>query len=186
MNENLEKTGTVVAVSTSRSHTFKKQVVENITLREGHGVIGDAHMGETVKHRSRVAVDPTQLNLRQVHLIHEELLVELRLQGFEVGPGALGENILTQNIDLLSLPKDTILRIGGSAVVQITGLRNPCKQLDNYQLGLTKAVLARDEKGNLIRKAGIMGVVLSDGEVSPLDTIQIEFPLAPHQKLEPV
>lgn len=186
MKKNLEKAGTVVAVSMSRSHTFKKQGVESITLRAGHGVVGDAHMGETVKHRSRVAVDPTQPNLRQVHLIHEELYDELCAQGFEVGPGVMGENILTKNIDLLSLPKNTILRIGDSTVIQITGLRNPCRQLDDYQSGLTKAVLARDKDGNLLRKAGVMAVVLQDGLIFSLDIIQVELPAVPYKKLKPV
>jgi MOSC domain-containing protein YiiM len=177
---------TVTAVSRSRSHSFSKTTEMSIRLLTGLGVEGDAHSGETVKHRSRVRVDPTKPNLRQVHLIHAELHDELRLRGFDVHPGDVGENITTRGIDLLGLPTGAVLRIGDDAVVQITGLRNPCTQLDGFQQGLTAAVLDRDAAGNLIRKAGIMGVVLAGGDVRPGDPIQIELPAEPHRRLEPV
>lgn len=183
---NVRSTARVVAVSASGTHTFSKPGRAEIRLLEGMGVEGDAHMGDTVKHRSRVRADPTQPNLRQVHLIHRELLGELREQGFDVGPGALGENILTSGIDLLALSADTVLRIGESAEVVVTGLRNPCKQIEDYQAGLLSAVLDRDPSGGLIRKAGIMGVVRSGGLVRPDDEIAIEPPEGSHVRLEPV
>ena len=152
----------------------------------GLGVEGDAHCGETVKHRSRVKADPTQPNLRQVHLIHSELLTELQAKGFYVEAGSLGENILTQGVDLLSLPKDTLLHLGDDVVLQVTGLRNPCAQLDHYQKGLTQAVLDKDEEGNLVRKAGIMAIVVKGGELLIADAIKVELPEKPYQKLERV
>lgn len=96
---------TVISVSKSDEHTFSKQVLHSITLIAGDGVEGDAHCGKTVQHRSRVKADPTQPNLRQVHLIHSELFEELKEQGFDVAAADLGENITTRGIDLLSLPK---------------------------------------------------------------------------------
>jgi MOSC domain-containing protein YiiM len=149
-------------------------------------VEGDAHLGETVKHRSRVARDPSQPNLRQVHLIHAELHDELRAAGFAVSAGQMGENVTTRGIDLLGLPTGTRLRLGKTAVVEVTGLRNPCIQLDRFQSGLMAAVLGRDEHGALIRKAGVMAIVLVDGEVRPGDPIIVELPPAPHRSLEPV
>ena len=153
---------------------------------KGLGVEGDAHMGEKVKHRSRVAKDPNQPNLRQVHLIHAELFEELAKKGFQVSNGQMGENITTYGIDLLSLPKDSILYIGSSAKVQVTGLRNPCKQIDSIQNGLMQAVLDKDESGNLIRKSGIMGIVLEGGAVKPNDEITVVLPSEPHIKLDRV
>lgn len=178
--------GTVVAVSRSAAHTFSKPVQEHIQLLAGLGVEGDAHQGETVKHRSRVVRDPVQPNLRQVHLIHAELHEELRAAGFEVSAGQMGENITTRGIDLLGLPTGARLHIGGAAVVEVTGLRNPCKQLDDFQQGLMAAVLDRDEEGQLIRKAGVMGIVISGGEVKLGDSIVLELPPEPHQPLKPV
>jgi MOSC domain-containing protein YiiM len=178
--------GTVTAVSRSKSHRFSKSTEMSIRLLAGLGVEGDAHMGETVKHRSRVRVDPTKPNLRQVHLIHAELHSELKAAGFTVHPGDIGENITTSGIDLLGLPTGAVLRIGATAVVRITGLRNPCTQLDGFQQGLTAAVLDRDSAGNLVRKAGVMSVVLEGGEVIPGDPILVELPPEPHLPLAPV
>jgi MOSC domain-containing protein YiiM len=175
----------VTAVSRSETHTMQKFNQPSIVLLAGLGVKNDAHQGVTVKHRSRVAQGPTQPNLRQVHLIHEELHHELRDKGFEVVPGQMGENITTRNIDLLGLPRGTKLLIG-EAVLEVTGLRNPCTQLDGIQQGLMAAVLDRDEDGNLIRKAGIMTIVLQGGEVRPGDEIRIELPSEPFQRLERV
>lgn len=155
-------------------------------LPYGPGVEGDAHAGETVRHRSRVARDPNQPNLRQVHLIHSELHDALAAAGFSVSAGDMGENITTRGIDLLALPTGARLRIGESAVIEVTGLRNPCAQLDRFQPGLMAAVLERDEEGNLIRKAGIMGIVLTAGEVRGGDSIRVELPPGPHQPLQPV
>jgi MOSC domain-containing protein YiiM len=178
--------GTVVAVSRSKSHSFSKSPEMSIHLLKGLGVEGDAHMGETVKHRSRVRVDPTQPNLRQVHLVHVELHDELKAGGFKVHPGDIGENITTSGIELLGLPTGTVLRIGKSAVIRITGLRNPCTQLDGFQQGLTAAVLDRDAEGRVMRKAGVMSVVLEGGEVMPGDPIAVELPPQPHLPLAPV
>lgn len=173
----------VVSVSRSPRHAFSKVPQLQVRLHAGRGVEGDAHSGETVKHRSRVRKDPTQPNLRQVHLIHAELLDELIGKGFVIHPGALGENITTRGIALLDLPTGTILQIGQSAVVQVTGLRNPCNQLDRLQPGLTAAVLDRDPSGALIRKSGIMAIVLESGDVSPGDTIRVILPAKPHRPL---
>lgn len=178
--------GLVTAVSRSAEHTFSKANQPCIRLLAGLGVEGDAHLGEKVMHRSRVARDPSQPNLRQVHLIHTELHDELRAAGFTVTAGQMGENVTTCGVDLLNLPKGTRLRLGHAAMVEVTGLRNPCSQLDGLQLGLMKAVLDRDHHGNLIRKAGIMGVVLIGGAVRPGDCIHVELPSPPHQALQPV
>jgi len=178
--------GTVAAVCRSAGHTFGKPTASGIRLLAGLGVEGDAHAGATVKHRSRVARDPTQPNLRQVHLIHAELHDELRAAGFDVAPGQMGENVTTRGIDLLGLPTGARLRLGDEAVVEITGLRNPCAQLDGPQPGLMKAVLDRDADGNLVRKAGVMAVVLTGGEVRPGDPVAVELPPAPHRPLAPV
>lgn len=176
----------VVAVSAHARHRFSKTPAEQITLVAGHGVEGDAHAGATVKHRSRRRWNPSLPNLRQVHLMHAELFDELAEQGFEVEPGQLGENITTRGLDLLNLPTGTLLRIGPEAVVEVTGLRNPCVQIDRFQQGLLKAVLIKDEAGGLVRKAGIMGVVVHGGPISPADSIAVELPAPPHAALEPV
>ncbi|MCT9084620.1 MOSC domain-containing protein [Streptomyces fulvoviolaceus] len=178
--------GTVTAVSSNGEYSFTKPNRDSITLLAGLGVEGDIHAGVTVKHRSRVAQDPTQPNLRQVHLIHEELFTEVGLQGFEVTPGQLGENITTRGIDLLALPVGTLLRIGPDAVLEVTGLRNPCLQIDAFQTGLLKQVVRRDESGNLVRKAGIMSIVKEGGEIRPGDTIKTELPSGPHRPLDRV
>ncbi|MCC6175031.1 MAG: MOSC domain-containing protein [Chloroflexi bacterium] len=176
--------GTVTAVSRSATHTMIKPCQSSIHLVTGLGVEGDAHLGVTVKHRSRVARDPSQPNLRQVHLIHTELLDELQASGFDVTEGQMGENVTTRGIDLLGLPTGTRLHLGETAVVEVTGLRNPCAQLDGVRPGLMAATLDHDEQGNLVRKAGIMGIVLADGDVKPGDAIRAELPPEPHHRLE--
>jgi len=158
----------------------------SIRLLEGLGVEGDAHCGATVKHRSRVARDPNEPNLRQVHLIHGELHDELRTKGFDVSAGEMGENVTTRGVDLLGLPAGTTLHLGAEAVVELTGLRNPCNQLDGVRPGLMAAVLDRDAEGRLVRKAGVMAVVLAGGEVRPNDPIRVVLPLEPRRPLEPV
>jgi MOSC domain-containing protein YiiM len=173
----------VTAVSCSPTHSFSKPNQDCIRLLAGLGVEGDAHLGTKVKHRSRVKKDPSQPNLRQVHLIHAELHDELKASGFDVSAGDLGENVTTRGIDLLSLPAGARLRIGEAAVVEVTGLRNPCVQIDRFRKGLMKAVLGKDDYGNLVRKSGIMGVVLEGGEVKPGDAIRVELPPVPHQPL---
>lgn len=177
--------GAVAAVSQGSTHRFSKTPRMWISLLAGLGVEGDAHLGTTVKHRSRVVRDPTQPNLRQVHLLHRELLCELESRGYVIGPGQIGENILTCGVDLLGLPTDTVLRIG-EAAIRVTGLRNPCVQLDRFRPGLMAATLDRDADGNLVRKAGIMGVVLTGGEIGPGDAIRISLPAPPHHRLQPV
>lgn len=166
----------VVAVSRSAGHTFSKTPQPSVRLVAGLGVEGDAHQGASVKHRSRVARDPSQPNLRQVHLIHAELHDELAGGGFRVGPGDLGENVTTRGVDLLALPAGTRLRLGAEAVVEVTGLRNPCAQLDRFQQGLTAAVLDRGPDGELVRKAGVMAIVVAGGEVRPGDAIGVVLP----------
>ena len=178
--------GIVTAVSLSPRHSFSKPNQLGIRLVAGLGVDGDAHAGATVKHRSRVARDASQPNLRQVHLVHEELFEELRRAGFAVSPGDIGENVTTRGIDLLGLPTGARLRLGDEAVVEVTGLRNPCVQLDRFQPGLMAATLDRDERGNLIRKAGIMTIVLAGGEVRPGDPVAVDLPPKPHRPLAPV
>lgn len=178
--------GAVAAVSRSPAHMLAKAIQPSIRLLAALGVEGDAHLGETVKHRSRVARDPTRPNLRQVHLLHAELHDELEAAGFAVGPGELGENVTTRGLDLLGLPAGTRLRLGADALVEVTGLRNPCVQLDRIQPGLMAATLARDEEGALVRKAGIMAVVLAGGDVRPGDPILVELPPGPHRALVPV
>ncbi|MBB4912412.1 MOSC domain-containing protein [Actinophytocola algeriensis] len=178
--------GHVTAVSSSPAHTFSKPNRDDIRLLTGLGVEGDAHLGVTVKHRSRVARDPSQPNLRQVHLIHAELHDELLAAGFTVTAGDMGENVTTRGVDLLALPTGTRLRLGDSAVVEVTGLRNPCVQLDAFQPGLMKAVLDRDEHGALVRKAGVMAIVLADGAVRADDPVEVELPTGPHRPLAPV
>lgn len=179
-------TSIVVSVSARDGHGVGKELAPAIRLLAGQGVSGDAHCGATVKHRSRVAADPSQPNLRQVHLIHEELFAELAAGGFEVGPGAMGENITTRGIDLLGLPRGARLRIGREAIVEITGLRNPCHQLDGVRPGLMQATLERTADGGLIRKAGIMGIVLTGGTVRSGDVIAVELPAPPHLALDRV
>jgi MOSC domain-containing protein YiiM len=180
------RTGTVEAVSVDAAHGIGKANQPSIRLLAGLGVEGDAHVGSTIQHLSRVRRDPTQPNLRQVHLIHAELHDQLRDAGFTLAAGQMGENITTRGLDLLALPTGSRLLVGSEAVVEVTGLRNPCKQLDEIHPGLKKAVLGRDENGELLRLAGIMGVVRQGGRVAPGDGIQVELPPAPHQPLHPV
>jgi len=175
--------GVVAAVSRSARHTLVKPNEDSIRLVAGLGVEGDAHQGATVKHRSRVKINPAAPNLRQIHLIHAELHDELREAGFAVAPGQMGENVTTRGVDLLGLATGTRLHLGASAVVEVTGLRNPCAQLDKIQQGLMAATLARAAHGNLVRKAGIMGVVLAAGELRPGDPIRVEPPPPPHRPL---
>jgi MOSC domain-containing protein YiiM len=178
--------GRVVAVSLCAGHHFSKAPSLSIRLLEGLGVEGDAHMGATVRHRYKVRQDPSLPNLCQVHLIHAELFDELRGKGFLVQPGELGENITTSGIDLLTLPTGTRLHLGDDAIVAITGLRNPCIQIDKFQQGLLAATLERDADRRLVRKAGIMGIVVAGGDVRPGDAIRVERPDPPHRLLEPV
>lgn len=178
--------GTVIAVACSPGHDFSKQPAAGIRIIAGQGVEGDAHRGERIKHRSRVAADPSQPNLRQVHLIHAELLDELAAQGFDLAPAQLGENITTRGIDLLDLPRGTLLRLGAEVVLEVTGLRNPCAQIDAFRPGLLRAVLDRGSNGEIIRKAGIMAIVIAGGVVRPGDAITAKLPPPPHLPLERV
>jgi MOSC domain-containing protein YiiM len=178
--------GSIVAVSLRSQHRFSKTPGLSVRLLAGLGVEGDAHMGERVKHVYDARKDASQPNLRQVHLIHAELFDELRGKGFVVYPGELGENITTLGIGLLYLPAATRLHLGASAVVEITGLRDPCIQIEKFQKGLMAAMLDSAANGRLIRKTGVMGIVISGGEVRPGDAIDIELPALPHQPLQPV
>lgn len=176
----------VTAVSRSAKHRFSKPNELWIRLIAGIGVEGDAHAGETVRHRHDRRWRPHAPNLRQVHLIHAELHDELRAAGFDVSAGEMGENVTTRGLDLLFLPAGTRLHLGESAVVEVTGLRTPCVQLDRFQQGLMAATLDRDARGRTVRKAGIMAVVLTGGDVRPGDPIRVELPPEPHHPLEPV
>ena len=176
----------VIAVSSKATHGPDKPNRECLRLIAGQGVEGDAHCGSRVKHRSRVARDPTRPNFRQVHLIHAELHDELAGLGFTVTPGLMGENITTRGLDLLGLCAGARLRIGAEAVVEITGLRNPCYQLDALQPGLMAACLGRDAAGHPVRKAGVMGIVLVGGEVRAGDALTVELPAGPQEALRPV
>lgn len=176
----------VVAVSLSGSHTFTKSNQRAIRLIAGLGVEGDAHLGETARHRSHARKAPAQPNLRQVHLVHEELQTELRTAGFAVAPGTIGENVTTRGLDLLSLPTGARLHLGDAAIIEVTGLRKPCRQLDDYQKGLTAAVLGRDADGTILYRCGVMAVVIASGEVLPGDAIRVTLPPLPHRRLEPV
>ncbi|WP_033252642.1 MOSC domain-containing protein [Kitasatospora phosalacinea] len=176
----------MVAVSSNGAYSFTKPNRPGIRLLAGLGVEGDVHAGVTVKHRSRVRQDPAQPNLRQVHLMHAELFDELAAAGFAVEPGQLGENVTTRGVDLLALPVGTLLHLGAEAVVEVTGLRNPCAQIDAFQPGLLKQVVGRDEAGAVVRKAGIMGVVRSGGGIRPGDAVTVTLPPEPHRPLERV
>jgi MOSC domain-containing protein YiiM len=178
--------GTIVAVHLNPLHGFTKTPASEVRLLEGLGVEGDAHCGPFVKHRSRVSADPKQVNLRQVHLVHAELFMELAAQGFHVFPGAIGENITTASVRLLDLPRGTLLHLGDEAVVELTGLRNPCRQLDDFAPGFMAAMVSRGADGALRRKAGVMAIVRRSGLVRPDDPIRIERPSGPHASLEKV
>jgi MOSC domain-containing protein YiiM len=176
----------VASVSRSQDHTFTKPTGTTISLVAGLGVQGDAHMGETVKHRSHIRKFGHIPNLRQVLLIHEELFAELRARGFDVGPGSIGENVTTRGLDILGLPTGTRLQLGAEAVIEITGLRNPCRQVEAFQPGLLQAVLDRDADGNLIRKSGVMAIVLTGGDVKVGDAITVTLPAGERRPLQAV
>ncbi|KQR44797.1 molybdenum cofactor biosysynthesis protein [Frigoribacterium sp. Leaf164] len=176
----------VVSVSRDSAHRFSKPVVDEITLVAGLGVEGDAHSGTTVQHRSRVRRDPSQPNLRQVHLMHEEVLEEARSAGLDVSPGEMGENVTTRGVDLLGLPTGTRLRLGAEAVVEVTGLRNPCTQIEGFEPGLLKQMVGRGRDGQVERRAGVMSVVLVGGTVRAGDEVVVELPAGEPLPLQPV
>jgi MOSC domain-containing protein YiiM len=176
----------VVSVSQDAAHRFSKPTVEEIVLVEGWGIEGDAHAGITVQHRSRVARDPSQPNLRQVHLIHAELFETLAAAGFNVDPGQLGENITTRGIDLLGLPTGTLLHLGDHAIVRVTGLRNPCQQINDFEPGLLREVLGRADDGSIERRGGVMAVVIEGGSIRAGDSISVEQPRVAYAPLQPV
>ena len=179
-------TGRVASLSLSGRHEFSKQLAESLELIAGEGIAGDAHCGSTVKHRSRVAVDPLQPNLRQVHLIAAELLDELNAEGFALNPGDLGENLLTRGIDLIDLPRGTRLRIGSEAEIELTGLRNPCGQIEAFRPGLLARVALRAHDGSIVRKAGVMAIVLHGGRIAVGDPVTAELPPLPYEPLDRV
>lgn len=176
----------MVAVSRDAEHRFSKPVVEEITLVEGWGVDGDVHAGTTVQHRSRVARDPSQPNLRQVHLLHAEVFDEVAASGHTVVAGDMGENVTTRGVDLLGLPTGALLHLGDEACVRVTGLRNPCQQINDFDPGLLRAVLGRAEDGSVERKGGVMGVVVTGGAVRAGDVVRVELPAGALQPLAPV
>ncbi len=179
------------AVARDSQHRFSKEPVASIELAEGLGVAGDAHSGRTVQHLSRLRLDPGAPNLRQVHLIAEEFFAEAVGHGYAVEPGDLGENVLTAGLDLLSLPLGTVLGFGDhnhgvGAAIEVTGLRNPCRQIDRFRAGLLQVALDRTPDGTPLRKVGIMAVVTRGGTVRPGMVINVCRPAAPHRPLEPV
>ena len=176
----------VTAVHRAGTHGFSKTTEEEIRLLQGLGVEGDAHSGATVKHRSRARRDPTQPNLRQVHLMPAELFDDVAEAGFTVTPGDLGENVTTRGLDLIHLPRGTRLRLGDEAEVEITGLRNPCVQIERFQSGLLEQMVGKDDEGNIVRKAGVMSIVIAGGTVRPGDAIRVTLPPEPHVALERV
>ena len=175
----------VVAVSRSATHSFSKPPAEAITLIANWGVEGDAHAGATAQHLYVVKKDPTRANLTQVHLIHEELFAELA-DRFTVLPGELGENVTTSGVDLLALPLGTRIHLGADAVVELTGLRSPCSKINKYQGGLMKALVEKDDDGCIVRKSGVMGIVIAGGVVAPGDALRVELPQGEHVALEVV
>ena len=174
---------TVVAVARDDGHRFSKPLRDEIVLVAGHGIDGDAHAGATVRRRSRFRGTWVEPNVRQVHLIQRELFDELAVEGHEVAPGELGENVTTAGVDLLDLPLGTRIRLGDAAEVELTGLRNPCVQIERFQPGLMKRLIRRDGKGATHRRAGVMAIVVADGVVRPGDTVTVELPPAPHEAL---
>ncbi|QYF72257.1 MOSC domain-containing protein [Cryobacterium sp. PAMC25264] len=175
--------GTVVAVSRDDKHRFSKPVVPSISLLAGHGIEGDSHAGPTTQHRYLIRTDPTRANLTQVHLVRSELFAELEDEGFTVSAGQLGENITTAGIDLLDLPVGTRLHLGADAVVEVTGMRDPCSMIDTFQRGLKKTLKTTDASGRILRRAGIMGIVVADGTVAPGDELRVELPAGEHVPL---
>lgn len=178
--------GRVVSLSKASRHDFSKPVVASVALMAGEGVVGDVHSGRTVQHRSRVAIDPNQPNLRQVHLIARELLDELSGRGFALNPGDLGENILTSGLDLVALPCGTRLCIGDDAILELTGLRNPCAQIERFMPGLLAQVVSRRADGTIDRRAGVMAIVVAGGRVAVGDSIAVTLPSLPHVPLDRV
>jgi MOSC domain-containing protein YiiM len=176
----------VVAVAASTGHHFSKRTRPVIRLVEGLGVEGDAHLGATVQHLSRVRRNPGEPNLRQVHLLHAELFDDVLAAGHQVLPGELGENVTTSGVDLLGLPAGTVLHLGGTAEVEVTGLRNPCRQIDRFRPGLLGEVVGRDADGSVVRRAGVMGVVRRGGDVRAGDQVTVVLPPGPHRRLQPV
>ena len=183
-----EITPRVVAVNSKDTPGVGKIPRDAVTLIANHGIEGDYHAGPDVRHRSRAAKDPQQPNRRQVHLMHSELFDDLAPLGIKVTPGAMGENITTRGLALLDLAPGTKLRLGDTAVIEITGCRNPCNQLDAVDERLLAQVALKAGDGSIIRKAGIMAVVLAGGVVRPGDAISVEAPLgaAAEARLEPV
>lgn len=186
MTDNRDDQPRVIAVSRDSTHRFSKPVVDEVTLVEGWGIEGDAHAGTTVQHRSRVARDPSQPNLRQVHLLHAEVFDEVAQAGYHLEPGQMGENVTTRGVDLLGLPTGTVLHLGNEACVQVTGLRNPCQQINGFEPGLLREVLGRDEDGAVVRKGGVMSVVVTGGVVRTGDRIRVRLPAGEQQALQPV
>ena len=187
MRANIDPTGaSVVAVHRNPVHGFTKEPAAEIRLLEGLGVEGDAHCGAFVKHRSRVAVDPRQPNLRQIHLLHAEAFDELAAKGFALYPGAIGENVTTSGVPLLDLPHGALLHLGAEAVVELTGLRNPCRQLDRFAPGLMGAMVERGADGRLLRKAGVMGIVRRGGLVRAGDLLRVSLPPGPFTRLDKI
>jgi len=176
----------VIAVAAKPEPGVGKVLREVITLVAGHGVEGDYHAGPFVRHRSRAARAPDLPNRRQVHLIHAELFDEVAALGIDVRPGQMGENITTRGLALMDLSPGTRLHLGSIAVVEITGCRNPCNQLDAIDPRLLPEVARKAADGTIARRAGIMGIVVQGGPVRPGDPIHVEVPAEAAGRLDPV
>ncbi|MBC7723942.1 MAG: MOSC domain-containing protein [Burkholderiaceae bacterium] len=166
----------VVSVSRDDAHRFSKPTADTITLIAGFGVAGDAHAGATTQHRYLAAKEPSTPNLTQVHLIPVELFSDLGRRGFAVGSGELGENVTTRGLVLETLPLGTRLHLGETAIIELTGLRSPCSLINRFQRGLMKTMIDRDGAGQVVRRAGVMGIVLAGGELRASDPIRVELP----------
>lgn len=180
----------VLSVSSSQTHSFSKPPVPGITLIANHGVKGDCHAGKTTQHRSSLQVHPPTPNLRQVHLIAIENLKKIASHLTTVDsaalltPGALGQNITLEGIDLLNLPTGTELHFvsdGGSQsgpVLVLTGVRDPGPQIERFQAGLKERFIVRDAERRVVgRLVGVMSVVQCGGEVRSGMGVRVVYPV---------
>lgn len=172
----------VIGVHVGSAHTFSKTSQDVIRLIENHGVEGDAHAGSCDQHLFHIRRFGEQPNLRQVHLIQAEFFDEVAEKEHVVRSGELGENITTRSVDLLNLPTGTRLQLGRDAIIELTGLRNPCHQIDQFQEGLLQHCKEATPNG-VVRKAGVMAIVLHGGDVKANDRIMVDLPAGPHRPL---
>lgn len=176
----------VESVHRSESHDFTKATVEEVVLVAGVGIEGDAHAGATVQHVSRKKKDADRPNLRQVHLVSAELHEELVADGFDLDHGGFGENLVTRGIALGDLPVGTTLALGDDAIIVLTGLRDPCAQIDRHREGLRAAVAFDPGEGPKLFRDGAMAMVVRGGVVRTGDPIGVALPPEPHHPMRKV